>query len=116
VWVFFFATLEDMKTFSKRVVACALAIPKGRVTTYGRIAHASGGGAMASQSITSILAKAYNEGETKIPFHRIVYANGTVWLNDSYKKERMKRYKEEGIEVDKNGKIKNFNEILFEFK
>ena len=105
-----------MKTFSSRVVACALAIPRGRVTTYGRIARASGGGAMSSQSVTGILAKAYDEGETKIPFHRIVYANGTIWISDMYKKERMKRYKEEGIEVDKNGKIQNFNEILFEFQ
>lgn len=39
----------------------ALAIPKGRVTTYGRIARAAGGGA---RSITSILAKAYRAGET----------------------------------------------------
>lgn len=106
---------ETTNTFSRRVVMCALAIPRGRVTTYGRIARASGSGAMSSQSVTSILVKAYDEGETRIPFHRIVYANGTVWLNDSYKKERMKRYKEEGIEIDKNGKIQNFSEVLFEF-
>lgn len=105
-----------MKTFSERVVACALAIPFGRVTTYGRIARACGAGPMASQSITSILAKAYDNGQTKIPFHRIVYANGRVWINDSYKKERMKRYREEGIVVDKNGKIENFQNIVFEFK
>lgn len=105
-----------MKTFSERVIACALAIPKGRVTTYGRIARAAGAGPMASQSITTILAKAYDAGETKIPFHRIVYANGTVWLNDAYKKERLKRYKEEGIEIDKNGKIQDFENKLFEFK
>lgn len=70
---------------------------------------------MASQSITSILAKAYNNGETRIPFHRIVYANGTVWLSDAYRKERMKRYQDEGIDVDRNGKIRNFKDILFEF-
>ena len=105
-----------MKTFSERVVACALAIPKGRVTTYGRIARASGGGAMASQSITSILGKAFNEGEKRIPFHRIVYANGTVWISNSHRSERMKRYREEGIEVDKNGKIKNFEKVLFEYR
>lgn len=103
-------------TFSERVVKCALAIPKGRVSTYGRIARACGAGPMASQSITTILGKAYEAGETKIPFHRIVYANGTVWTNDTYAKKRMKLYKEEGIKVNKNGKIENFNEVLFEFK
>lgn len=105
-----------MLTFSQRVVQAALSIPSGRVTTYGRLARACGAGPMASQSITGILAKAYNEGEKGIPFHRIVYANGTIWINDEYKAKRMKLYKKEGIKVDEKGKIKNFNEILFEFK
>ena len=105
-----------MATFSEKVVKCALAIPFGRVTTYGRIARAAGGGAMASQSITSILGKAYDEGEESIPFHRIVYANGTVWINDAYKAKRMKLYKKEGIKVDKNGKILNFEKVLFEYR
>ncbi|MEN9551889.1 MAG: hypothetical protein RI935_266 [Candidatus Parcubacteria bacterium] len=104
-----------MKTFSQRVVEAALSIPEGRVTTYGRLARACGAGQMASQSITGILAKAYKEGEKNIPFHRIVYANGTIWINDEYKTKRMKLYKKEGIEVDDKGKIKNFEERLFEF-
>ena len=104
------------KTFSERVVETALSVPYGRVTTYGRIARACGGGTMASQSITSILAKAWDNGKKKIPFHRIVYANGTIWINDEYYAERMKLYKKEGIEVDKKGRIKNFEEKLFEFK
>jgi alkylated DNA nucleotide flippase Atl1 len=70
---------------------------------------------MASQSVTSILAKAYDKGEKRIPFHRIVYANGTVWLDDRYKKERMKRYEEEGITIDRNGKVANFKKIVFDF-
>ncbi|MBP9851913.1 MAG: MGMT family protein [Candidatus Pacebacteria bacterium] len=106
-----------MKTFSQRVVEAALAIPKGRVTTYGAIARACGAGPMASQSITAILSKAWDAGEKKIPFHRIVYAGGKVWVNDEYRAKRMKLYKEEGIEVDKKtGKIKNFNDIVFEYK
>jgi methylated-DNA-protein-cysteine methyltransferase-like protein len=104
------------KTFSERVVEAVMTIPKGRVTTYGRIARACGGGAMASQSITGILAKAFREQELLIPFHRIVYANGTIWINDEYKAKRMKLYKEEGIEVDQKGKIKDFEKIVFEFR
>jgi methylated-DNA-protein-cysteine methyltransferase related protein len=104
------------KTFSERVLDIALSIPKGRVTTYGRIARAAGGGAMSSQSVTGILAKAYDEGKTAIPFHRIVYANGTIWIDEAHRVKRMKLYKEENIEIDKNNKIKNFHEKLFEFK
>jgi alkylated DNA nucleotide flippase Atl1 len=104
-----------MQTFSQRVVKLALSIPKGRVTTYGRISKACGGGTMASQSITSILGKAYMEGETRIPFHRIVYADGRVWIDAKHKKERMALYKKEGIKIE-NGKVQNFNNVVFEFK
>ena len=104
------------KTFSQRVVEASLAIPSGRVTTYGRLARACGAGPMASQSITAILGKAFANGEKNIPFHRIVYANGTIWVNDEYKEKRLKLYKKEGIEIEKGNKIKNFNEIVFDFQ
>lgn len=106
---------KPFKTFSERVLEIALSIPKGKVTTYGHIARAAGGGNMASQSITGILAKAWRAGSKKIPFHRIVYANGKVWINDEYYKERMKKYKTEKIKVNEKGIIVNFRDILMEF-
>lgn len=105
-----------MITFSERVIKIALSIPKGRVTTYGRIARAAGGGTMASQSITSILGKAWNNGEKDIPFHRIVYADGHIWIDEKHRKERLKRYKQEGIELDDRDRIKNFRSVLWEIK
>jgi methylated-DNA-protein-cysteine methyltransferase-like protein len=104
-----------MKIFTERVIKAALAIPKGRVTTYGRIARAAGGGAMSAQSITSILGKAYDAGEMRIPFHRIVYADGRIWIDDRHRAARMKLYKQEGIMIDKNDRIKNFADIVFDF-
>ncbi len=104
-----------MKTFSERVVEAALMVPPGKVTTYGRIAIAAGGGPMASRSVTGILGKAYMAGEKKIPFHRIVYTNGKVWLDEGYREQRLKLYKKEGIEVDERGIIKDFQDKLFEF-
>lgn len=103
------------KTFSERVLALALAIPPGRVSTYGRLARAAGAPPMASQSITSILAKAYDAGEKRILFHRIVYANGKVWMDDKYRKERTKLYKREGVVLDAKGKIQNFNDIVLDY-
>ena len=103
-----------MPTFSERVVKIALSIPEGRVTTYGRIARAAGGGSMASQSITGILSKAYKNGGKAIPFHRIVYADGRIWIDARHRSERLKLYKKEGILIDEKGKIKNFREILLE--
>lgn len=100
-------------SFSQRVYDLALTIPPGYVTTYGALARAAGGGAMAARSITSILGKAPNQSAT--PYHRIVYAGGKVWWNDEYQKKRQKMFKAEGIEVNEKGKIKDFEEILWEF-
>lgn len=104
------------KNFSARVVEIALMIPPGRVTTYGRIARAAGSGGFAAQSITSILGKAYDKGVTEIPFHRIVYADGRIWTSPEYHVKRMRLYKKEGIEIDTKGKVKDFEDRLFEFR
>ncbi len=100
--------------FSLRVYELALSIPPGRVTTYGAIAKAAGGGAMASRSITSILSKAPNP--RAIPWHRIVYAGGKVWLDSEHETTRLKMYKKEGIEITAKGKIKDFEEIFYDFQ
>lgn len=104
-----------MSIFSERVIKAALVIPRGRVTTYGRIARACGGGSMAARSIASILAKAYDLGETNIPFHRIVYANGKIWVDDVHRAKRMKLYRNEGITVDKKNRIVDFSNLVFDF-
>ena len=105
-----------MMTFHERVLKIALSIPKGRVTTYGRIARAAGGGPMASQSITRILGKAWDAGTKNIPFHRIVYADGKIWIDEKHRKERLKLYRQEGIEIDEKDRIKNFRSVLWELK
>ena len=98
--------------FSERVIKLALSIPKGRVTTYGRLARAAGGGTMASQSITSILWKAEQRGVRGIPYHRIVYADGRVWMDAKHRKARLALYKEEGIRLDGLGRIVNFEGLV----
>jgi alkylated DNA nucleotide flippase Atl1 len=103
------------KTFSDRVLELALKIPPGSVSTYGAIARKAGGGGMAAQSITGILSKAWDKGEKNIPFHRIVYSDGRIWINAEYHKKRMALYKKEGIEIDKNNRIKDFRGKLYEF-
>ena len=108
-------TKKSSLTFSERVVKATLSIPPGKVSTYGRIARAAGGGGPSAQSVTAVLGKAYQAGEVNIPFHRIVYADGRVWVNSRNKTERLKRYKKEGILVDKKGRISNFIDVLFEF-
>lgn len=100
-------------TFSSRVLELALQIPEGRVTTYGALARAAGGGAMASRSITSILAKFPNQ--RAIPWHRIVYAGGKVWLTPECEDGRRELYELEGMIVNQKGRIVNFDEVFYDF-
>ncbi len=102
-----------MQPFSQRVCALALSIPEGRVTTYGALAKAAGGTGQAARSISSILGKYPNQGA--IPWHRIVYAGGKVWLTDTCEDTRRERYALEGIHVNEKGIIMNFEEVIFDF-
>ena len=101
------------KTFSERVVELALTIPVGRVTTYGDLARAAGGTPITAQSITGILSKAQKAGVTGIPWHRIVYSDGRVWVDNENREERMRLYKKEKIEVDSKGRVVDFDDIRF---
>ena len=101
-------------TFSQRVCELALAIPAGRVATYGSLAKAAGGGGQAARSVSNILGKYPNQGV--IPYHRIVYAGGKVWLNNECENKRRKLYKKEGIRLNEKGIIIDFEEVLFDFE
>lgn len=103
--------MED--SFSGRVVMLALSIPEGRVTTYGALARAGGGGALAARSVTSILGKYPNQ--RAIPYHRIVYAGGKVWCTPEHEKKRLAMYAREGITVNARGYIENFDEVMYYF-
>ncbi len=99
--------------FSQRVFELAISIPPGRVTTYGGLAKAAGSGGQASRSISGILGKFPNQGV--IPWHRIVYAGGKVWLTDECSDSRKELYELEGIHVNNKGTITNFEEVLLDF-
>lgn len=100
--------------FSQKVWQLVRQIPPGRVTTYGYLAVAAGGHPMMAQMITHILSK--SPDVSTIPFHRIVYADGRVWLDEKFKKERLKLYQEEGIKLDKNHRIIDFDKLVYIFK
>ena len=98
--------------FGERVVELALMIPVGRVTTYGHLARAAGGGGQAARSVTSILSKYPNH--RAIPWHRIVYAGGKVWLTDEYETRRRELFELEGVMVNQKGYIQDFEEVLWD--
>jgi len=105
--------MKTQSYFTQTVRKLAKAIPVGRVTTYGILARAAGGGGQAARSVSSVLAR---DPEWKsIPFHRIVYSSGKVWKSDQYDSARAKLYKKEGIKINEKGKIKNFRDVLYAF-
>jgi alkylated DNA nucleotide flippase Atl1 len=85
------------------------------VTTYKILARKAGGGKMAHRSVTAILGKAWEKGEKKIPWHRIVYSDGRVWMSREFRKKRLALYKKEKIELDKRNRIVDFWEKLYDF-
>ena len=99
--------------FSKRVIKLALSIPPGRVTTYGLLAVAAGGHPILAQMVTSILGK--SEKRNEVPWHRIVYSSGKIWTDPEVDKIRKKLYKVEGIKLDKNNKIIDFEKLVYTF-
>ena len=101
------------KTFGERVVELALTIPPGRVTTYGDLARAAGGTPMTARSVSGILGKAEKAGVKGIPWHRIVYSGGKVWIDEEHRANRMRLYKKEKIEVNERDQIVDFEEIRF---
>lgn len=101
------------KTFGARVVELALTIPHGRVTTYGDLARAAGGTPMTAQSVSGILGRAEDSGVKGIPWHRIVYSDGHVWLPDEHREARLELYKKEKIKIDEKGKVVDFDDIRF---
>lgn len=102
-----------MSSFSQNLYDLALQIPPGRVTTYGALAKAAGGTGQAARSVGNILSRSPNP--KAIPWHRIVYAGGKVWMTDEYDAIRKKLYKQEGIVLTARGYIEDFEEILFDF-
>lgn len=102
-----------MPSFSQRLIELALSIPEGRVATYGSLAKAAGGGGQAARSVSGILSKYPNRGA--IPWHRIVYAGGKVWMTDECSPVRKELYELEGICINEKGIIKDFEEVLFDF-
>lgn len=99
-------------SFTQRIWELALDIPEGRVTTYGALARAAGGGGQAARSVSSILSKFPNQGA--VPWHRIVYAGGKVWLTADCEDKRKELYAMEGIYVNEKGIIQDFEEVFYD--
>jgi methylated-DNA-[protein]-cysteine S-methyltransferase len=99
-----------MTNFSKKVLNCCKQIPKGKITTYKKIAI-SIGQPNASRAVGNALNK--NPSLVRIPCHRVVKSNGEISSYALGQKNKISLLKKEGIKI-KNGKI-DLEKYLFDF-
>lgn len=100
------------QNFAERVIQVVQLIPKGRVTTYGAIAHYIGTGGSA-RTVGYVLGNSI-EGRMDVPAHRVVNSAGLLSGRHAFSPEypMEQRLREEGIEVE-NNRVLDFKNLLW---
>ena len=101
--------LSGKTDFEKAVLLATLEIPKGKVSTYKRIAEKIGR-PKACRAVGNALHK--NPLAPIIPCHRVVRSDGFLAGDDECVETRRRRLLEEGIPIEGN-RVKLSEEILF---
>lgn len=101
--------LEGRSEFEKEVYVATFNIPRGKVSTYGRIAKKIGR-PRSVRAVASTLRK--NPLHPAVPCHRVVKADGGFGGNPERAAGRRKSVKEEGVPVE-DGKVKMSKDIVY---
>jgi methylated-DNA-protein-cysteine methyltransferase-like protein len=104
--------------FYERVYAIVRQIPKGQVTSYGRIAEmlgASGAARQVGYAMSALKNRADDPGYANVPWQRVVNHEGRITIKGSehgrlYQAELLR---EEGVEVSQELKI-DLDQYLWE--
>ncbi len=97
--------------FKEKVWKLLRKIPRGKVTTYGKIARALKNPA-ASRAVGN--ACGLNPRAPKVPCHRVVASDGRLGGYSGGIKKKIRLLAGEGVRV-RSGKIEGFGEKLFRF-
>lgn len=105
------ATLQipGYSKFDSMVYAATFRIPKGKVSTYGRIAKMIGK-PKAYRAVANSLHK--NPLFPVVACHRVVKEDGTFGGNRKRAEGRCKHCEEEGVPIE-NGKVRMSKDIIF---
>jgi len=101
--------LSGKTEFEKAVLMATLEIPRGKVSTYKRIAKRIGR-PNAYRAVGNALHK--NPLAPIIPCHRVIRSDGLIAGDEQSVKERRRRLLEEGIPV-KGNRVRLSEKILF---
>ena len=101
--------LSEKTKFEKAVLVATFKIPRGKVSTYKRIAEKIGK-PRAYRAAGNALHK--NPLAPVVPCHRVVKSDGTFGGERKGAESRKKLLKEEGVPIEKN-RVKMSSKILF---
>ncbi len=101
--------LSNKTEFEKKVLVTTFKIPKGKISTYKRIAEKIGR-PRAYRAVATALKK--NPLHPIVPCHRVVRSDGRFGGEEKRAKNRRKLVMKEGIPIE-NGRIKITEDILF---
>ncbi len=100
----------NIMNFTEKVFKECAKIPKGKLSTYSRIAMAIG-----SPRAFRAVGNALNKNRSdKVPCHRVVCSSGKVGGFVYGKFKKIQILKNEGIKIN-GDKVKNLEKILFKF-
>jgi len=98
--------------FNNRVYAIVRLVPKGKVTTYGRVATLLGSPRVARHVGWAL--SALPDTDSDVPWHRVINAQRRIsFKGDSFRAQEQKvRLEDEGVRFDANERI-DFNTFLW---
>ncbi|MCW8994508.1 MAG: MGMT family protein [Psychromonas sp.] len=98
------------KTFNQQCYQLLKQIPKGKVVTYGDIAHALN--CKAYQAVGNAMAA--NPNPIVVPCHRVVKSNGEIGNYALGREKKIELLRSEGVIIVDN-KVSNFRSVRFKF-
>jgi O-6-methylguanine DNA methyltransferase len=101
--------LPNKTEFEKKVLVTTFKIPKGKISTYKRIAEKVGK-PRAYRAVATALRK--NPLHPIVPCHRVVRSDGRFGGEEKRAESRRKLVEKEGIPIE-NGKVKIIEDFLF---
>ena len=101
--------LSNKTEFERKVLVATFKIPKGKISTYKRIAEKVGR-PRAYRAVATALKK--NPLHPIVPCHRVVRSDGRFGGEEKRAEARRELVEKEGIPIQ-NGKIKIHEDILF---
>ncbi len=101
----------ELAIFEKKVLLTLKKVPRGKVTTYSKLAKAIGR-PNAVRAVGNALHK--NRNAPVVPCHRVIKSNGQVGGYAQGTNKKIMLLKEENI-VIKNRRVENFRKAIYNF-